>query len=129
MDDHHKTPSNDSQSVAKWINSPELKQLRKAWLQNEMLEKAQDDAWWDSLNDDAKSQAFRQITKLIHKADVQDRGSYRHAMYDIFGLGYCDGLTYYMQLHNLIHQGLEVEQKLCKKDDTDERNDGTCGLP
>jgi hypothetical protein len=121
--------SNDGQSVAEWINSPELKQLRKAWLQNEMLEKAQDDAWWDSLNDDAKSQAFRQITKLMHKAEVQDRGSYRYAMYDIFGLGYGDGLTYYMQLHNLIHQGLEAEQKLCKKDDTDERNDDTCDLP
>ena len=117
--------SNDGQSVAEWINSPELKQLRKAWLQNEMLEKAQDDAWWDSLNYDGKSQAFRQITKLMHKAEVLDRGSYRYAIYDVFGLDYGDGLTHYMQLHNLIGQGIESERKACTRDNKDERNDDT----
>ena len=122
------TPNND-QSVTKWLNSPELKALRQAWQASESQQKAEDDAWWDSLNYDDKSQAFRQITKLMHKAEVQDRGSYRYALYDIFGLDYGDGLSYYMRMHNLIHLGLEAEQKLCKKDDTDGRNGDTYDQP
>jgi hypothetical protein len=56
-----------------WLNSPELKALRKAWHEAEKLQNAEDDAWWDSLNHDGKSQAFRQITKLMHKAEVLDK--------------------------------------------------------
>jgi hypothetical protein len=109
-----------------WLNSPELKALREVWCETEKRQKAEDDAWWDSLNYDGKSQAFRQIVKLMHKAEVIEKGSYRHALYEVFGLEYGDGLTYYMQLHNLICQGLAAEEKACMKDDKDERNDNTC---
>jgi hypothetical protein len=112
-----------------WLNSPEMKTLRKAWHEAEKLQNAEDDAWWDSLDYDGKSQAFRQITKLMHKAEVLDRGSYRYAIYDVFGLDYGDGLTHYMQLHNLIGQGIEAEQKVCTKDNKDERNGDTCDQP
>jgi hypothetical protein len=109
-----------------WLNSPELKALRQAWHESEKRQNAEDDAWWDSLNYDGKSQAFRQITKLMHKAEVLDRGSYRYAIYDVFGLDYGDGLTHYMRLHNLISQGIEGEKKACMKDNKEERNDDTC---
>ena len=109
-----------------WLNSPELKALRRAWAESEKRQNAEDDAWWDSLDHDGKSQAFRQITKLMYKAEVLDRGSYRYAIYDVFGLDYGDGLAHYMRLHNLIIQGIESEQKACTKDDKDERNDNTC---
>ncbi len=114
------------QSFKEWMNSPELKAFRQAWQASEKQQNAEDDAWWDSLDYDGKSQAFRQITKLMYNAEVTGRGSYRYALYDIFGLEYGDGLTYYMQLHNLIHQGLAAEQKVCTKDDMDEHNDDTC---
>ena len=106
-----------------WLNSPELKALREVWHDSEKRQNAEDDAWWDSLNYDGKSQAFRQVIKLMYKAEVQDKGSYRHAI-DKFGLDYGDGLTHYMQLHNLICQGIAAEQKACKKDDV--RSDNTC---
>ena len=109
-----------------WLNSPELKALRKAWHEAEKLQNAEDDAWWDSLDCDGKSQAFRQITKLMHKAEVLDKGSYRYAMYDIFNLDYGDGLSHYMMLHNLIHQGLEAEAGSYKPVDKDARSDDTC---
>ena len=112
-----------------WLNSPEIKTLRKAWSAAEKLQNAEDDAWWDSLDHDGKSKAFRQITKLMHKAEVLERGSYRYAIYDVFGLDYGDGLTHYMQLHNLIGQGIEAEQKVCTKDNKDERNGDTCDQP
>lgn len=117
---------NQKQSFKEWMNSPELKALREIWDATEKRQNAEDDAWWDSLDCDGKSQAFRQITKLMHKAEVLERGSYRYAIYDVFGLDYGDGLTHYMQLHNLIGQGIESERKSCTKDDKDERNDDTC---
>jgi hypothetical protein len=120
------TATKDENNCHQWLNSPELKALRQAWSENEKRRNAEDDAWWDSLDCDGKSQAFRQITKLMYKAEVLDKGSYRYAMYDVFGLDYGDGLTCYMQLHNLIYQGLAAEQKACTKDDKDERNDDTC---
>jgi hypothetical protein len=101
---------NDENELGQWLNSPELKALREAWNQAEKNQKAEDDAWWDSLTVDSKSQAFRQITKLMHKAEIIDKGSYRHVMYEVFGLDYGDGLSHYMALHNFIHQGLKAEQ-------------------
>ena len=118
--------SNNENGFGQALNSPELKALREAWSAAERQQNAEDDAWWDSLTVAGKGQAFRQITKLIHKADVEDKGSYRYAMYDIFNLDYGDGVSHYMMLHNLIHQGLEAETGSYKQVDGDARSDDTC---
>ena len=34
-----------------------------------------------------------------------------------------------MQLHNLISQGIDAEQKVCTKDNKDERSGDTCDQP
>ena len=75
--------ANNENGFGQWLNSPELKELREAWSAAERQQNAEDDAWWDSLTMEGRAQSFRQITKLIHKADVEDKGSYRYAMYDI----------------------------------------------
>lgn len=108
-----------------WFDSPKFKAFRAAWEASEKRQNAEDDAWWDSLSYSEKAQAFRQIIKLMYQAEVTDRGTYRWALYDVFGLEYGDGLSHYMRLHNLIYLGLEVEQPSCKKDDKDAQNDGT----
>lgn len=74
---------------------------------------AADDLWWTKLSEEEQLQCFRQVCKLIHKGDVEDRGSYRYVLYDVFGWGpeaYSDGLAHYMTIHNLIFSGLEKEQ-------------------
>ena len=118
--------ADNENGFGQWLNSPELKELRQAWSAAEKQQNAEDDAWWDSLDYNGKSQAFRQIVKLMHKAEVLDKGSYRYAMYDIFNLDYGDGLSHYMMLHNLIHQGLEAEAGSYKQVDKDARSDDTC---
>ena len=120
------TEADNESRLEPWLNSPELKELREAWSAAERQQHAEDDAWWDSLTMEGRAQSFRQITRLIYKADVEDKGSYRYAMYDIFNLDYGDGLSHYMMLHNLIHQGLEAEANSCKPVDKDARNDDTC---
>ena len=93
-----------------FLNSPELEAFRNAWHCADLAQSAEDQAWWDSLAMEERAQAFRQICKLIYKADVKDKGSYRYAMYDIFNIDYGDGLKHYMQIHNLISQAVDDEQ-------------------
>ena len=109
-----------------FLNSPELAALREAWAAEEVRQETEDEAWWDSLTMEGRAQAFRQVCKLIYRADIKNRGSYRYAMYDVFNLDYGDGLSHYMMLHNLIYQGLEAETGSYKQVDGDARSDDTC---
>lgn len=95
------------QTVENWLNSPEMQELRQSFAALQKKQWAEDQAWWDSLSYEQRAQSFRQITKLMHKAEVQDKGTYRWALYDVFGLDYGDGLDHYMALHNLISRGLQ----------------------
>ena len=85
----------------------ELKELRNAWKSMHKRIEAEDQAWWDSLNADERSRAFRQLMKLMYKAEIKDKGTYRHAVYSVFEVDYCDGLDYYMELHNFICKAQE----------------------
>lgn len=96
-------------TMAEWLNSKEIQELRESFDAFEKQQNAEDDAWWDSLNYESRAKAFRQIAKLMHRAEVEDRGSYRWAIYDVFGLDYGDGLAHYMTLHNLIGKGLDSQ--------------------
>ena len=113
--------------VEEWLNSSEMKAFREAWQASEMKEQAQDQAWWDSLNREERARALRQVAKLMHKAEIRDKGSYRYAMYDIFGTDYCDGIAHYMELHNVIYRGLEAERRAYRMDDEDALDDDTSG--
>ena len=105
-----------------FLNSPEMEAFRDAWRHADLVQNAEDDAWWDSLTMDERARAFRQICKLIYKADVKDKGSYRYAMYDIFNIDYGDGLNYYMHLHNLISRAVDDEQGACVESAGDSLN-------
>lgn len=125
MDNVEKTDR--ASSLGEWLASDEMKALRDAWQASELREQAEDQAWWDSLNGEERARALRQVAKLMHKAEIKDRGSYRHAMYSVFGIDYCDGMAYYMELHNAIYRGLEADKRLYRTDDEDVLADDTNG--
>lgn len=125
MDNAEKTDR--ASSLGEWPESDEMKALRDAWQASELREQAEDQAWWDSLNGEERARALRQVAKLMHKAEIKDRGSYRHAMYSVFGIDYCDGLAHYMELHNAIYRGLEADKRLYRTDDEDVLADDTNG--
>jgi hypothetical protein len=106
-----------------WLDSPEMEAFREAWRHADLVQGAEDQAWWDSLTMDERAQAFRQICKLIYKADITDKGSYRYAMYDIFNIDYGDGLKHYMQIHNLISRAVDDEQAAGAGSADDSSND------
>jgi hypothetical protein len=76
---------------------------------------AEDQAWWDSLTKEERAQAFRQVVRLMHKAEVKDKGTYRHAIYDVFDVDYLDGMmSNYLGLHNLVQSALASSDPLAQ---------------
>jgi len=68
----------------------------------------ENDIWWDSLTQKEREDAFYAVVKRIYKAELEDKGSYRYALYDVFGF---DGSMYvrgmdcgYMAIHNAIFE-------------------------
>lgn len=72
------------------------------------------DAWWNSLSEQERQDAFYAVCKRIHKGDIVDRGSYRYVIYNVFGFGpemYVPGLDCgYMAIHNAICEGEKANE-------------------
>ena len=71
------------------------------------------DTWWNGLTEEEREDAFYAVVKRIHKAELQDRGTYRYALYDVFGFDggmYMKGMDCgYMALHNAIGDGEDYQ--------------------
>lgn len=69
-------------------------------------------AWWNGLSEEEREWAFYAVCKRIHKAELVDRGSYRYALYDVFGFDpgmYGHGMDCgYLAIHNAIFDGEEL---------------------
>ena len=70
------------------------------------------DTWWNGLSEQEREDAFYAVVKRIHKAEVEDRGTYRYALYNVFGFDpgmYMRGMDCgYMNLHNSIFDSNEL---------------------
>ena len=75
---------------------------------------AANDTWWDSLTEKEREDAFYAVCKRIWQADGIDNGSYRWALYDVFGFDpgmYMQGMNCgYMAIHNAIFDGEELQR-------------------
>ena len=62
--------------------------------------------FWESLSYEDKLNAFYAVCSRIYKAEIEDHGSYRYALYSVFGFGmdaYGLGMECgYMDIHNSI---------------------------
>lgn len=65
------------------------------------------ESWWNNLPYEDKLKAFHSVSKRIYKGDIQDKGSYRHVLYEVFGFGpdsYIIGMDCgYFDIHNSIY--------------------------
>ena len=72
------------------------------------------DTWWNGLSEKEREDAFYAVIKRMYRAEVNDRGTYRWALYDVFGFDmgmYGRGMDCgYMALHNIIFDGLDLEK-------------------
>ena len=78
------------------------------------LEQEQEE-YWNSLSKEDQLKAFCAVVRRIHQAEIEDQGTYRHALYGVFGFGpeaYGQAqMAGYLTIHNLIYTD-EYEGKL-----------------
>jgi len=70
------------------------------------------DDFWESLSQEDKERAFYSVCKRIYDGDVDQRGTYRYVLYNIFGFDkhmYTQGMDCgYMAIHNAISEGNDL---------------------
>lgn len=68
--------------------------------------KEDEEAYWSSLSKEDQLKAFCAVARRIHQAELIDKGSYRHALYGVFGFGpesYAPAqMAGYLDIHNSI---------------------------
>ena len=69
--------------------------------------------WWNRLSESERENAFFAVTSRIFEAEVEQRRSYRGALYDVFkfqpgmyALGMDSG---YFAIHNMLFDAIELE--------------------
>lgn len=89
-----------------------LEELREAQQKAHAEYEAKNDEWWNGLTEEEREDAFYAVIKRMYKAEVEDRGSYRWALYDVFGFDpgmYSRGMDCgYMSMHNMIFDSFEL---------------------
>ncbi len=80
------------------------------------LESVQE-AFWNSLSKDEQLKAFCAVVRRIHRGEIEEPGTYRYVLYDVFGFGpdsYAQAqLAGYLALHNSIFD-MDQERDLLK---------------
>lgn len=96
------------------LDSPEMEEFRQAMREYQENYKKEVETFWNNLSYEDKLKAFYYVCSKIHKADVEDRGSYRYCLYDVFNFdmdSYSLGMdARYMDLHNYIFEGVEFSK-------------------
>lgn len=76
-----------------------------------IMEDKESTEWWNSLTEKEREYAFCAVVTRMYQSEVKDRGTYRYAIYNVFGFDpsmYIRGMDCgYMDLHNIICDGLE----------------------
>ena len=105
---------NDEEQAKRSAALDKLAELGQEMEKHRLQYEADNDSWWESLTEKEREDAFYAVIKRVYRAEVEDRGTYRYALYDVFGF---DGGMYgrgmdcgYMALHNIIFDGLDLER-------------------
>ena len=103
------------------FRSPEWQEAQQAMEQAQKEFEAECEAAWNSLNQETKLKIFCAICTRLYKGELEDKGSYRHILYDVFGFGTeaysaAQGAGF-LALHNSIlddEQRVKATEKLLK---------------
>jgi hypothetical protein len=98
------------------LSEEEIEKRRKAldalhefgnYFQEAMKEiEKEEESWWDSLTEDQQISALCCVSRRIHKGDIEDNGTYRYVLYNVFGFSqdaYARAqMAGYLDIHNAI---------------------------
>lgn len=99
--------------LSDFFNSDRWQELSKVMKEAQEIYEQEAEQFWSNLSYEDKLKAFYAVSKRIHKGDVEDKGSYRYVLYEIFGFemeSYGIGMDCgYMDIHNSIRTASEIE--------------------
>lgn len=76
------------------------------------------DKFWNSLSTDDQLKAFCSVMRRLYRAEIQERGSYRYTLYEVFGFGsesYVQAqISGFLAIHNAIWDGERLGDLLSK---------------
>ena len=71
--------------------------------------------YWNSLTKDQQLKVFCAVSRRIYKGEIEDRGTYRYVLYDMFHFGpeaYAQAqLSGYLAIHNAIFDSEEASHE------------------
>ena len=74
--------------------------------------------FWNSLSKDDQLKAFCSVMRLLYKAELEEHGSYRYTLYDVFGFGpesyVAAQVSGFLAIHNAIWDGERLGQLIDK---------------
>ena len=90
-----------------------LEELSKTFNEAMAEVEKESEAYWNSLSKQDQLKAFCAISRRIYKGEIEDRGTYRYVLYDVFGFSpdaYAAAqLAGYLTIHNAIYDGVDNE--------------------
>ena len=84
-----------------------FEEISNKW--TEVMDKIGKDSedYWNSLSKEDQLKAFCAVSRRIYKGEIEERGTYRYVLYDVFGFGpeaYAPAqLAGYLTIHNAIY--------------------------
>lgn len=100
------------------FDSPEWKELQEKQQEWEKEFEQESEEAWNSLDKETQLKIFCAISRRIYKAELEDKGTYRHALYRVFNFGpeaYAPAqLSGYLSIHNAIYEGESVKEIAAK---------------
>lgn len=109
------------------MDKDELDNISKVF--NEAVDAMQKDEeeYWNSLSSDEQLKAFCAVVRRIHKGEIEDKGTYRYVLYDVFKFGpesYMPAqMAGYLSIHNSIYDAdhdSKMLEAFCKKNNIED---------
>lgn len=94
------------------LDDPKFQEASRVFQQAVEQYQKEADELWDNLPYDDQLKLFCAVSKLIFKGEIEEKGTYRHVLYQTFGFGpdayvpaQCSG---YLSIHNAIYDGERI---------------------
>jgi len=76
------------------------------------------DKFWNGLSQDDQLKAFCSVMRRLYKAEIEQKSSYRHTLYNVFGFGsesYVQAqVSGFLAIHNAIWDGERLGELISK---------------
>ena len=85
---------------------------------DQMIKEFEDksEQYWNSLTKEQQLDAFCAVSRRIYRGEIEQQGSYRYVLYDVFGFGteaYAQAqLAGYLAIHNSIYAGQNPDDQV-----------------